>query len=71
MPKIDRKYTLRPTQQGKEMAFMTIIDGEIGWHATRGAADDEANQALLDAKNGHYEVTVYVAKCLMQNGETP
>lgn len=67
----DPKYTLRPTLQAQEMAFLVIVDNVIEWCADRATADRIANEALADAATNDYTCTVFVAKCLAQNGRTP
>jgi len=44
------EYTLRATEPQKEMGWLTIIDGEVEWHADDEIATRVAQTALDDAK---------------------
>lgn len=61
--------SLRRTIPANEMAYVTITDNEVRWHNSQAIAEQEAEQELLDAKNGSYSVTVFVLKCLKQGNQ--
>lgn len=51
------------------MAYVTIVDNEVRWHANQEIAEQDAEQELLDAKNGGYHITVFVLRCLKQGNQ--
>lgn len=61
--------SLRQTRPSKEMAYVTIQDNEVRWHASQMIAEQWAEQSLLDAKNDGYPTTVFVLKCLKQGNQ--
>lgn len=62
---------MRRTDPSKEMAYMVLIDKEIEWCDSRATADKIAADALKDADDNDYTVSVFVLHCLAQNGVAP
>lgn len=57
---------LRKTDPTKEMVWMLIIDDDIEWFELRSDALEAAEQALKDADDGCYAVSVFILECHKQ-----
>lgn len=69
--------SLRYTREGEEMAYLVLVqsvtngkmESEVEWCESRALAEQYANKELAEAKEGDYDISVFVLKSIKQ-GDT-